>query len=153
MEDSPCSLTTFPSRRDWNLRPHQELSVPVGLRTHSVSAHKRWKRIKLDLYGNTVLITGGSTGIGFALAERYVDAGSEVIVCGRRKSKLGAAKHKLPALHTLQCDVSLEPERKKLLRWTGARFPSLNMLINNAGIQRSIDYRSPRGGEVSILQR
>lgn len=98
----------------------------------------------MDIAGNTVLITGGATGIGFALAERFVDAGSEVIVCGRRKSKLEAAKRKLPTIHVRQCDVSLEPERKKLLEWTRTAFPSLNMLINNAGIQRSVDYRSAK---------
>ena len=96
----------------------------------------------MDVSGNTVLITGGATGIGFALAERFVNAGSVVIVCGRRKSRLQAAKHKLPALHIRQCDVSVESERRSLLRWT-TRFPSLNMLVNNAGIQRQMDFTSP----------
>jgi uncharacterized oxidoreductase len=97
----------------------------------------------LDVGGNTVLITGGATGIGFALAERFVGAGSVVIVCGRRKSKLQAAKHKLPALHIRLCDVSTESQRRGLLRWTTTRFPSLNILINNAGIQRQMDFTSP----------
>jgi uncharacterized oxidoreductase len=97
----------------------------------------------LDINGNTVLITGGATGIGFALAQNFVSAGSEVIVCGRRKSKLQAAKKKLPTLHVRQCDVSLESERKSLLRWAAARFPHLNILINNAGIQRQVDFTSP----------
>jgi uncharacterized oxidoreductase len=98
----------------------------------------------LDISGNTVLITGGATGIGFALAEEFASAGSVVIVCGRRKSKLQAAKHKLPALHIKQCDVSVESERRSLVRWTTTRFPSLNMLVNNAGIQRQMDFRSPK---------
>ena len=97
----------------------------------------------MDVGGNTVLITGGATGIGFALAERFVNAGSVVIVCGRRKSRLQAAKHKLPALHIRQCDVSVESERRSLLRWTTTRFPNLNMLVNNAGIQREMDFTSP----------
>jgi uncharacterized oxidoreductase len=97
----------------------------------------------LDVGGNAVLITGGATGIGFALAEKFVNAGSVVIVCGRRKSKLQAAKRKLPALHIRQCDVSIESERKSLLRWTTTRFPDLNMLVNNAGIQRQMDFTSP----------
>jgi uncharacterized oxidoreductase len=97
----------------------------------------------LDIDGNTVLITGGATGIGFALAEKFVSAGSKVIVCGRRKSKLQAAKKKLPTLDVRQCDVSVESERKSLLSWTRTRFPSLNILVNNAGIQRQVDFTSP----------
>jgi len=97
----------------------------------------------LDVGGNTVFITGGATGIGFALAEEFVSAGSVVIVCGRRKSKLRVAKHKLPALHIRECDVSAESERRSLLRWTTTRFPNINILINNAGIQRQMDFTSP----------
>ena len=98
----------------------------------------------MDIGGNTVLITGGATGIGFALAEKFVNAGSVVIVCGRRRNKLRAAKGKLPALHIRQCDVSKESDRRSLLGWTTARFPSLNIVINNAGIQRQIDFTSPK---------
>ena len=98
----------------------------------------------MDVGGNTVLITGGATGIGFALAEKFVNAGSVVIVCGRRKSKLEAAKQKLPALHVRQCDTSLESERRSLLRWATRRFPDLNILVNNAGIQRQMDFTSAR---------
>jgi uncharacterized oxidoreductase len=97
----------------------------------------------LDIDGNTVLITGGATGIGFALAHKFANAGSVVIVCGRRKSKLQVAKHKVPALHIRQCDVSVESDRRSLLRWTTTRFPNLNILINNAGIQRQMDFTSP----------
>ncbi len=89
------------------------------------------------------MITGGATGIGFALAEKFVSAGSVVSVCGRRKSRLRLAKHKLPAIHIRQCDVSVESERRSLVRWTTTRFPNLNILINNAGIQRQMDFKSP----------
>ena len=98
----------------------------------------------MDIGGNTVLITGGATGIGFALAEKFVKAGSVVIVCGRRNNKLRAARDKLPALHIRQCDVSKESDRRSLLNWTTTRFPNLNILINNAGIQRQIDFTSPK---------
>jgi len=99
--------------------------------------------LDLDVGGNTVLITGGATGIGFALAEKFVNAGSVVIVCGRRKRKLQAAKHKLPTIHIRQCDVSVESQRRSLLRWATTRFPDLNILVNNAGIQRQMDFTSP----------
>jgi uncharacterized oxidoreductase len=97
----------------------------------------------LDIGGNTVFITGGATGIGFALAEKFVNAGSVTIVCGRRKSRLEAAKRRLPALQVRQCDVSVESERRSLLVWITRRFPSLNILVNNAGIQRQMDFTSP----------
>jgi uncharacterized oxidoreductase len=97
----------------------------------------------MELDGRAVLITGGATGIGFALAERFVSAGSEVMVCGRRVSRLRMAKRKLPALHIKRCDVSLESERRNLVRWSFARFPKLGILVNNAGIQRQMDFTSP----------
>ena len=108
--------------------------------------------------GNTVLITGGGTGIGFALAENFVNAGSDVIVCGRRKNKLQAAKRYLPSLSIKQCDVAIESQRKQLLHWATTHFPDLNILVNNAGIQRQLDFTSrtvarairPKDDEVTI---
>jgi uncharacterized oxidoreductase len=97
----------------------------------------------LDVSANTVLITGGATGIGFALAEKFVDAGSVVIVCGRRKNKLQTTRRKLPPLNVMQCDISAESERRRLLHWATTRFPNLNILVNNAGIQRQMDFTSP----------
>jgi uncharacterized oxidoreductase len=103
----------------------------------------------LNVSENAVLITGGATGIGLALAEKFVGAGSEVIVCGRRKTRLQDAKRKLPAIHIRKCDVSIESERRDLLHWTMRHFPYLNMLVNNAGIQRQIDFTSPAAARVT----
>lgn len=91
--------------------------------------------------GNTVLITGGGTGIGLALAEALVNAGNEVVICGRRRPKLHAAKKRLPSLHIRVCDVSKRGSRESLVDWATSRFPSLNILVNNAGIQRAVDFR------------
>ncbi|KAA3439822.1 SDR family oxidoreductase [Rufibacter hautae] len=93
----------------------------------------------MKLAGNTVLITGGASGIGLALAERFLKAGSTVIICGRRSDKLNEAKEKYPELHTLVCDVAREADRIALLEWTTAEFPTLNVLVNNAGIQRRVN--------------
>ncbi len=90
----------------------------------------------MDLENNTVLITGGSAGIGFALAEKFVKAGSKVIVCGRRKEVLDQAKEKLPELDIYACDVGVEKERIDLFNWVSENYPDINVLINNAGIQR-----------------
>ncbi|MGA2297823.1 MAG: SDR family NAD(P)-dependent oxidoreductase [FCB group bacterium] len=95
--------------------------------------------------GNTILITGGATGIGFALAEAFVKAGNEVIICGRRESKLEEAKKKLPQLHTLICDVELPAERVKLFKQSTSQFGKLNILINNAGIQKAHNFNNADG--------
>ncbi|HVP35922.1 MAG TPA: SDR family oxidoreductase [Terriglobales bacterium] len=91
--------------------------------------------------GNTVLITGGATGIGFALAEAFVNKGNEVLICGRREDKLAEAKNKLPGLRTIKCDISKAEDRECLLHWAVTTFSNLNVLINNAGIQREIDFK------------
>jgi uncharacterized oxidoreductase len=85
---------------------------------------------------NTILITGGATGIGLALAVEFLDKGNEVIICGRRENALNEAQSKYPKLHIRQADISKIEERKSLASWTTQNFPKLNMLVNNAGIQR-----------------
>jgi uncharacterized oxidoreductase len=91
--------------------------------------------------GNTVLITGGATGIGFSLAEAFVKAGNQVVVCGRREPKLREAKTKLPQVYTKVCDLSKNDERRLLYEWTRSNFNEVNILVNNAGIQRMIDLK------------
>lgn len=95
----------------------------------------------MKVKGNTILITGGATGIGFSLAEAFVNAGNEVIICGRRENKLKEAKDKLPQIHTKRCDLSKGEERKLLYDWVISNFKNINMLVNNAGIQRMIDLK------------
>lgn len=92
-------------------------------------------------WGNTVLITGGATGIGLAMAEEFVKEGSEVIICGRTDETLKQAKARLPSLHIKKCDVAKETEHEALYEWAVANFKNLNVLVNNAGIQRLIDFR------------
>jgi uncharacterized oxidoreductase len=95
--------------------------------------------------GNSVLVTGGATGIGFALARDLVAAGNTVAICGRRQGALAAAKKQVPELLTKVCDVARPASRQALVRWIGQRLPALNILVNNAGIQRPIDFL--RGSE------
>jgi uncharacterized oxidoreductase len=94
----------------------------------------------MKMKDNTILITGGATGIGFALAESFVKLGNTVIVCGRRADKLEAAKKRLPALYVKQCDVSKESDRNAVQAWVEENFKGLNVLVNNAGIQRRVDF-------------
>jgi uncharacterized oxidoreductase len=93
----------------------------------------------MELSSNTVLVTGGASGIGLALAERFLSAGSRVIVCGRREEKLREVQSKHPEIATRVCDVAEEPERVALAEWAVAEFPALNVLVNNAGVQRRTD--------------
>ncbi|MGZ7445478.1 SDR family oxidoreductase [Paenibacillus sp. TH7-28] len=90
----------------------------------------------MKLSGNTILITGGSTGIGLAFAERFIKAGNTVIVCGRRERALEDAKEKFPNLITHVCDLNMESERVALFDWVTANYPEVNVLVNNAGIQQ-----------------
>jgi uncharacterized oxidoreductase len=102
----------------------------------------------MDVALNTILITGGASGIGLALAERFLRAGSQVIVCGRREDRLRDAQARNPRLAIRICDVA--EEREALPRWAVAEFPRLNVLVNNAGIQRRVrlataeDWRETR---------
>ena len=90
----------------------------------------------MDLGSQTILITGGATGIGWALAQRFLDAGSTVIICGRREDKLREAQQRRPQLHTRVCDIAQESERVALHQWIVRERPGVNVLVNNAGIQR-----------------
>lgn len=80
---------------------------------------------------NTVLITGGGSGIGFALAEKFHAAGNRVIVVGRNEAALSKAAAALPGLTTRVADVSIAADRDKL----AAEFSDVSILVNNAGIQ------------------
>jgi uncharacterized oxidoreductase len=90
----------------------------------------------MNVTGNNILITGGGTGIGLALAERFLKAGSQVTICGRREAALREAQSKNPLLDIRVCDVSSPDERIKLMEWAKAQRPGFNVLVNNAGIQR-----------------
>ncbi len=89
-----------------------------------------------DLESATVLITGGSSGIGQGLAEEFLKAGSKVIITGRRESALKETRAKHPKLITFVNDASKVEEREELSRWVVKNHPEVNVLVNNAGIQR-----------------
>ena len=65
----------------------------------------------MELSGNCCLITGGATGIGYAMAESFLAAGSEVIICGRRTERLVEAQRSHPDLHIKVCNVAEEAEQ------------------------------------------
>lgn len=90
----------------------------------------------MNLSGNTILITGGSAGIGLAFAERFIMAGNKVIVTGRREHVLQQAKETLPNLITHVSDLTKQSERAALFDWVTSNYPEVNVLVNNAGIQQ-----------------
>ena len=95
----------------------------------------------MQLTQHTILLTGGSSGIGLALAERFRREGNEVIVCGRRPEALRAAQAKIPGLHTLVADTGSEEARVSLWAEVVEKFPEVDVLVNNAGIQQRVDVQ------------
>jgi len=90
----------------------------------------------MKISGNTILITGGGSGIGAALARRFHDAGNVVIIAGRRQVALDAAAEGRPNIHTMALDVESAEGVADFAARVLASFPALNVLINNAGIMR-----------------
>ena len=108
----------------------------------------------MELSNRTVLVTGGTSGIGLGIAESFLRSKSKVIVCGRNKEKLSTVKNNFPDIIVLPCDVGNASQRKKLAQEVLRRFPDLDILVNNAGIQRYIDlkkgYDELKSGEDEI---
>ena len=90
----------------------------------------------MKLTGNTILVTGGGSGIGEALAQRFHDLGNTVIVTGRRREALEQAIAGRPRMHAMTLDVDDAAAVAGFARRLTAEHPDLNVLINNAGIMR-----------------
>ena len=94
--------------------------------------------------GNTILVTGGGSGIGLALAQRWHDADNTVIITGRNADKLAAATIGHPNMHAVSLDVTDPDAIAAFAVAVVARFPSLNVLVNNAGIMNAEDASTKR---------
>lgn len=93
--------------------------------------------------GNTILMTGGGSGIGAALAQRFHDLGNKVIVAGRRQDALDRAIAGRENMHALTLDIDSPAGIEDFARRVIDAHPDLNVLINNAGIMRfeDLDHR------------
>jgi uncharacterized oxidoreductase len=89
----------------------------------------------MKLFGNKILITGGATGIGLGLTERFLKENNTVIICGRRRKVLKEVEDRFPGVITKTCDLSMETDRLELYDWVSRHHKDLNVLVNNAGIQ------------------
>jgi uncharacterized oxidoreductase len=97
----------------------------------------------MNLKDNTILITGGTSGIGLAFAEEFNKLGNKVIICGRREDRLKKIADKYPGMITKVCDVGKEKDRIDLANWAISNFGDLNILMNNAGVQLSYNVHNP----------
>ena len=89
--------------------------------------------------GHVVLVTGGGSGIGLAIAKELAGRGNEVLIVGRNAAKLERARQGAPTLHTLASDVTDPGDQQSLLDHVTKNFGRLTVLINNAGIMGGYD--------------
>ncbi|GJM79620.1 hypothetical protein HMSSN139_21160 [Paenibacillus sp. HMSSN-139] len=136
--------TSIQNRLDMLVKHKQKVADEIALMNeHLLGIDDKIERYQkqlrggktMKLTGNTILITGGGSGIGLAMAERFVQSGNTVIVCGRRENVLEQAREQVPGLITRVCDLEAENERLALFDWVTANYPDVNVLVNNAGIQ------------------
>ena len=99
----------------------------------------------MKLERRTILITGGSSGMGFELAKQLLERRNVVIITGRDSAKLERAKRSLPGVHTFVSDVSDPDAIAALYDSVVAAFPSLDTLINNAGVMRIQKFDQGKG--------
>lgn len=94
--------------------------------------------------GNTILVSGGGSGIGLALAQRWHDAGNTVIVTGRNAAKLDGAVAGRANMHAMTLDVTDAAAIAAFAAEVTAQFPALNVLVNNAGVMMYEDATAKR---------
>src|ERR1700692_3080457 len=106
----------------------------------------------MKLSGNTILITGGASGIGYELTKQLTALGNTILITGRDQAKMDRAKAAFPKLHTFRSDVSDPKAIATLYEEVTKQFPELNILINNAGIMRKINVND-KGGSLEDITR
>lgn len=109
----------------------------------------------MDLTGNTILVTGGTSGIGRALAERFHALGNQVIISGRRQALLEEVTARHPGMRGIAVDMDDAAALARFAARVRDEFPRLNVLVNNAGVLRTEDYTADEvdvGGALAMVQ-
>ncbi|VWC73204.1 putative short-chain dehydrogenase/oxidoreductase [Burkholderia lata] len=104
----------------------------------------------MKMTGNTIFITGGTSGIGRALAEAFHQRGNKVIVAGRRKSLLDEVAQHNPGIDTVELDIGDAAQIRTVAAQLIKRYPTLNVVINNAGIMPFDDAGGPLDDEQAV---
>lgn len=94
----------------------------------------------MNLKNNTIFITGGTSGIGLALAKKFLALGNEIIVCGKNIDRIKKLNEEYPKIHTIKCDVTKKEDLLNTYKYIADKFPKLNIVINNAGVQYNYDF-------------
>jgi uncharacterized oxidoreductase len=105
----------------------------------------------MKLTNRTILITGGSAGIGLAFALKFLELGNRVLVTGRRQAVLDDIKAKHPALHAIRSDVADPAQVAALVESIKRDFPELDVLVNNAGISRYKNLSVPASDLADLM--
>jgi len=106
----------------------------------------------MKLTSNTILITGGASGIGYELTKQLAALGNTILITGRDQAKMDRAKAAFPKIHTFRSDVSDPKAIATLYEEVIKQFPELNILINNAGIMREINVHDKAGSLEDITR-
>jgi uncharacterized oxidoreductase len=94
----------------------------------------------MQMQGNTIFITGGTSGIGRGLAEAFFQRGNQVIITGRREERLKAICARHPGMYSYVLDVTNPAAIQAVARRAIDEFPSINCVINNAGVQMRLNF-------------
>ena len=94
----------------------------------------------MQISGNTVFITGGTSGIGRGLAQSFYQRGNKVIISGRRKERLDEMRRHFPQIGCVVLDVTEAEAIRSVARQVISEYPALNCVINNAGVQMQVRF-------------